>query len=65
MKQICSFDGCKDEVCEADKESPDRMRFCQNHYNQLAQYVKDNAIPEILSFWIKANGGVKKLASMF
>jgi len=63
--QICSFDGCEDEVCEADKESPDRMHFCQNHHDQLAQYVKDNAIPKIIGFWVKANGGAKKLARTF
>ena len=64
-KQICSFDGCADEVCEADRESPDRMHFCQKHHDQLAQYVKDNAIPKILGFWVKANGGAKKLAETF
>ena len=64
-KQICSFDGCEEEVCEADKESPDRMHFCQKHHDQLAQYVKDNAIPKIIGFWVKANGGAKKLASTF
>ena len=64
-KQICSFDGCADEVCEADKESPNRMHFCQTHHDQLAQYVKDNAVPKILGFWVKANGGAKKLASTF
>lgn len=64
-KQICSFDGCADEVCEADKKSPDRMHFCQKHHDQLAQYVKDNAIHKILGFWVKANGGAKKLAETF
>lgn len=61
----CSFDGCGELVCEADKESPDRMHFCQKHHDQLAQYVKDNAIPKIIGFWVKANGGAKKLASTF
>ena len=61
----CSFFGCKELICEADKESPDRMHFCQKHHDQLAQYVKDNAIPKIIGFWVKANGGAKKLASTF
>jgi hypothetical protein len=61
----CSFDGCSELVCEADKESPDRMHFCQKHHDQLAQYVKENAIPKIIGFWVKANGGAKKLASTF
>ncbi len=61
----CSFDGCGELVCEADKESPDRMHFCQKHHDQLAKYVKDNAIPKIIGFWVKANGGAKKLASTF
>lgn len=61
----CSFDGCGELVCEADKESPDRMHFCQKHHDQLAQYVKENAIPKIIGFWVKANGGAKKLASTF
>lgn len=61
----CSFDGCNELVCEADKESPDRMHFCQQHHDQLAQYVKDNAIPKIIGFWVKANGGAKKLAKTF
>lgn len=61
----CSFDGCEELVCEADKESPDRMHFCQKHHDQLAQYVKENAIPKVIGFWVKANGGAKKLASTF
>ena len=64
-EQKCSFDGCGELVCEADKESPDRMHFCQKHHDQLAQYVKDNAIPKIIGFWVKANGGAKKLAKTF
>ena len=63
--ECCSFFGCAELVCEADKESPDRMHFCQKHHDQLAQYVKDNAIPKIIGFWVKANGGAKKLASTF
>ena len=65
VAEKCSFDGCGELVCEADKESPDRMHFCQKHHDQLAQYVKDNAIPKIIGFWVKANGGAKKLASTF
>lgn len=61
-KQTCSFEGCEDEVCEADKKSPYRMHFCQKHYDQLTPYVEENNIPKILDFWIKANGGAKKLA---
>lgn len=61
----CSFDGCDEFVCEAEKESPNRMHFCQKHHDQLAQYVKDNAIPKIIGFWFKANGGAEKLASTF
>ena len=63
--ECCSFFGCAELVCEADKESPDRMHFCQKHHDQLAQYVKENAIPKIIGFWVKANGGAKKLASTF
>ena len=65
VSEKCSFDGCDELVCEADKESPDRMHFCQKHHDQLAQYVKENAIPKIIGFWVKANGGAKKLASTF
>ena len=65
IMEKCSFDGCEELVCEADKESPDRMHFCQKHHDQLAQYVKENAIPKIIGFWVKANGGAKKLASTF
>ena len=62
---VCSFFGCVDSICAADKESPDRMHFCQSHHDQLAQYVKDNNVPKILGFWIKANGGAKRLAETF
>ena len=65
VAEKCSFDSCEELVCEADKESPDRMHFCQKHHDQLAQYVKENAIPKIIGFWVKANGGAKKLASTF
>ena len=53
-KQICFFGDCKDEVCEADKESPDHMHFCQKHHDQLEQYVKDNAVHKIVGFWVRA-----------
>jgi hypothetical protein len=64
-KQICSFDGCDQEVCDADKELGQRMHFCQKHHDQLVEYVKEGNMKLVLGFWIKANGGAKKLAATF
>lgn len=64
-KQICSFYECKNEVCEAGKNTTDRMRFCQQHYDEISGYIRDSRIPKIVGFWIKANGGAKKLSETF
>jgi hypothetical protein len=64
-KPICSFDGCDQEVCEADMELKQRMHFCQEHHDQLAGYIEAGNVKKILGFWIKANGGAKKLAETF
>ncbi len=64
-KQICSFYGCEKDVCEADKELEQRMHFCQEHHDQLAGYITNGDVKKILGFWVKANGGAKKLAETF
>ena len=64
-KQTCSFYECENEVCDADKDVVDRMKFCQQHYDEISGYIKDGRIPKIVSFWIKANGGAKKLSEKF
>lgn len=61
----CSFDRCEKEVCDEDKDSPDRMKFCQEHHDELKKYAIDGDAKAILGFWIKANGGAKKLAQTF
>lgn len=62
---VCSFFGCADLVCEADKDLPQRMHFCQKHRDQLQGYVERHEVPKILGFWVKANGGAKRLAETF
>jgi hypothetical protein len=64
-KQICSYDGCGKEVCEADKELKQRMHFCQSHHDELAKFIEEGKVPQIVGFWIRANGGAKKLAATF
>jgi len=64
-RQICSFDGCDEVVCEADENLDQRMHFCQEHHDQLQGYIKDGNVKKILGFWVKANGGAKKLAGKF
>lgn len=63
--QTCSFDGCDNNVCVADKNLKQRMHFCQVHHDQLAEYIKAGNVKKILGFWVKANGGAKKLAESF
>lgn len=62
---VCSFFGCADLVCEADKDLPQRMHFCQNHHDQLQGYIERGEVPKIIGFWVKANGGAKRLADTF
>lgn len=65
MPQICSFYGCNKDVCDADKELRQRMHFCQEHHDELAGYIKDGNVKKIVGFWIKANGGAKRMAETF
>jgi len=65
MKDKCSYFGCEKEVCERDKEfPPPSMRFCQEHSEQLESFITANPFDPktLLSFWIKANGGAKRLS---
>ena len=62
---FCSFDGCNKEVCETDKQLKSGMRFCQEHSDQINKLIEENKIPQLIGFWVKANGGAKKLAETF
>ena len=62
----CSYFGCEEKVCEHDVDyPPPSMRFCQKHSEELGAYIQNHNIPKILGFWVKANGGAKRLAETF
>jgi len=62
----CSYFGCEQDVCEHDiNYPPPSMRFCQKHSDEVNGYIKRHEIPKILSFWVKANGGAKRMAETF
>ncbi len=59
----CSYDGCEKEVCsESAEHTRDRMHFCQEHHDEITKLVDEWVIPKVLGWWVKANGGAKKLA---
>lgn len=60
---VCSFYECEEVVCAEDIANPlGRMQFCKRHSDE-ARALKD--AKQILSFWVRANGGAKRLASTF
>lgn len=60
---ICSYFGCEEEVCEHDLNyPPPGMRFCQKHSEEINGFIERAEIPRIIGFWIRANGGAKRLA---
>jgi hypothetical protein len=61
----CSFDGCSKPICKEEVASQDHMLFCREHYDQLMGFINANEIKKILGFWVKSNGGARKLARTF
>ena len=64
MGGLCDFFGCYEPVCEADKElkRPTSLRFCQKHSDEINAYFKSHDIRNIMKFWVRSQGGAKRMA---
>lgn len=58
----CSYFGCDEFVCKEDLNIQQGMKFCQSHHDQLEKIIEEENPKKIIGFWIKANGGAKRLA---
>lgn len=63
FKMKCSYYGCNQPQIE--DSTSDAMKFCQKHKDEFDKAADDGDVRKILSFWIKSNGGAKKLAENF
>ncbi len=63
----CSFYGCYEYICKEDEVIEQHMKFCQKHHDELESYVTAQPFSpaKIISFWIRANGGAKRMAEKF
>lgn len=61
---ICTWMDCLDDAIhkQLDKNNREWANLCDKHNKMLIDAI-DNAKPQpLLSYWIKASGGAKKLA---
>ena len=67
MKLKCSYFGCQDSICKDDENIEQGMKFCQDHHDELESYITAKPFnpAKVVSFWIKANGGAKRMAERF
>lgn len=65
---LCDFYSCSKPVREKDLTLVEDLKFCEDHGSQIEEIISrleddDDAIKELLGFWVKAHGGAKRLAN--
>lgn len=65
MMGPCKWEGCGAPAtfAETDKQGAIWTRLCIAHHNQLEATIAAGKAPQIMSVWIKAQGGAKAAAA--
>ncbi len=68
MKTVCDYYGCNNTVRQDDIEcqkdgryTPRTQVYCDFHGLKFDELIKDNNVPGMLSFWVKAGGGAERM----
>ena len=66
MSNICDYFECGKPICEDDKKDykPPSLVFCEEHSREADNYIEAHDIPGLLSFWVRAGGGAKRMAGV-
>jgi len=60
---ICDYWGCREPIEPTENNIENGMRFCKKHQAEVNALVDTMDVRGLLSFWVKAGGGAKKMAS--
>ncbi len=59
---ICDYWGCTEVIEPNEANLKTGMRFCKKHQEEINSLVDAMNVRGILSFWVTASGGAKKMA---
>jgi hypothetical protein len=62
MTRKCSYYQCTEPITKEEIDSEDKMLFCKQHYEELKAKIEKGDYKGIIGFWVRANGGAKRLA---
>jgi hypothetical protein len=58
---VCDYQGCLAPIAPS-QENTTSMRFCETHLAECMKLIADMNSKGIVAFWIKASGGLHKMA---
>jgi hypothetical protein len=58
---ICDYWGCEETIEPDEANLKTGMRFCKKHQEEITHLINTGNVRGILSFWVTASGGAKKM----
>jgi len=58
---VCDYWGCDNPIAPNEKNIQTGMRFCESHQSEIEKLFETGNVMGVLSFWVKASGGAKKM----